>query len=67
MGFEKYDKEKEAERGYGRLSLYIKLEALEKVRGLQKVLEDDEGNPLSKARCVEEAVNLLAKEVLGSK
>lgn len=63
MGFEKYSKEKEAERGYGRLSLYIKLEAIDKVRHLQKVLEDEEGNPLSKARVVEEAINSLYRTI----
>jgi len=64
MGFEKYDKAKEAERGYGRLSLYIRLEAIDKVRRLQKVLEDDEGNPLSKARVVEEAVNSFYRQTI---
>ncbi len=67
MGFQKYDKEKEAEYGYGRLCLYIRLEAIEKVKKLQKVLEDDDGSPLPKARVVDQAIDDLYRKVIGKK
>lgn len=56
MGWEKYDKEAEAERGYGRMSLYISLDTIKKVDHLRRILRDQNGDVLSKSLVIDEAI-----------
>lgn len=63
MGWEKYDKAAEAERGYGRMSLYISLETIQKVDYLRRVMTDKDGGILSKSLVIDEAINRLYNEV----
>lgn len=67
MGFEKYDKEKEAMRGYGRMSLYISTKRIEQVRELQRYLLASNGDPLSKSLVVDLAIEELYKTIKGKK
>ena len=63
MGWEKYDKEAEAERGYGRMSLYISLDTIKKVDYLRRVMTDEDGGILSKSLVIDEAISRLYNEV----
>ena len=63
MGWEKYDKAAEAERGYGRMSLYISLDTIKKVDYLRRVMTDKDGGVLSKSLVIDEAISRLYNEV----
>lgn len=63
MGYEKYDKAAEAERGYGRMSLYISLDTIKKVDYLRRVMTDEDGGVLTKSLVVDAAITQLYNEI----
>lgn len=61
----KYDKVKEAEHGFGRMTLYVSLRALEDIDKLRQVVKAPNGSLISKSQIVDLAIQQMVGRYLG--
>ena len=60
----KYDKVKEAEHGFGRMTLYVSLKALESIEKLREVVRAPNGSIISKSQIVDLAIQQMVARYL---